>query len=132
MGFGLAVGEVKGALVALGDIVAPEGKAGRVKMREALLNAFLGPDRQSHLATQPITPLGRDCIERPAKLQAIAHRRSDPGTKPPVERFVGKKLGRERQRSLGKPQAIAEHPGHRFARCDLLWRLRNKARVDHT
>src|SRR2546430_15294862 len=33
-----------------------------------------------------------------------------------AERFVGKKLGRERQRSIGKPQAIEDHPGHRFAR----------------
>ena len=47
-----------------------------------------------------------DCIERLAKRQAMEHLRSDPGTKQPIERFVGKKLGRERQRSIDNPQAI--------------------------
>jgi len=95
-----------------------------------LLKAFLGPDSQRPLAQPQITPLGMDFIERPAKLQAMAPLRSDPGTQPPIERVVGKKLGRERQRSLGKSQAIADHPGHRFAWCDLLLRIRNEASVD--
>jgi hypothetical protein len=57
MGFGLAVGEVKGALVTRGDSVATAGNAGRVKMMDAWLKAFLGTDRQSHLAPPQSTPL---------------------------------------------------------------------------
>src|SRR6266699_3623362 len=38
MVFGIAVGDANGVLVALGDIVTTEGKAGRVEMMEALLN----------------------------------------------------------------------------------------------
>src|SRR5262247_1196740 len=71
MVFGIAVGEANGSLIARGDIVAAEGKAGRVEMLEALLHAVLGTDSQSHLATQQITPLGMDCIEPPAQLKAI-------------------------------------------------------------
>src|SRR4030095_620883 len=132
MVFGIAVGDSNGSLIARGDIVATEVKAGRVEMMEALLHAFLGTDSQSQLAKQQITPIGMDFIERPAQLKAIEHLRSDPGTKQQIKRFVGKKLGRERQRSISKPQAIEDHPGHRFARCDLLLRIRNEARVDHT
>src|SRR4029450_12274768 len=78
-----------------------------------------------------ITPIGMDFIERPAKLEAIEHLRSDPRTKQQIERFVGKKLGSERQGAIGKPQAIEDHPGHRFARCNLLLVIRNEASVDH-
>jgi hypothetical protein len=131
MVFGRAVGDANGSLVALGDIVATEGKAGRVEMLDAWRTAFLCTDNQSPLAKPPITPIGLDVLERPAKRQALVPLRSDPGTKPPIERSVGKKLGRERQRSMGTPQAIEEHPGHRFARCDLLWRIRHEASVDH-
>src|SRR5262245_53724730 len=132
MVFGIAVGDANGGLVALGDIVATEGKAGGVEMMEALLNAFLGTDSQSQLAKQQITPLGMDFVERPAKLKAIEHLRANAGTKQQIERFVGKKLGRERQRSIGKPQAIEDHPGYSFARCNLLLLIRNEASVDHT
>src|SRR5437016_13121691 len=93
MVFGIAVGDANGVLVALGDIVTTEGKAGRVEMMEALLNAFLGTDSQSQLAKQQITPIGMDLIERPAKLKAIEHLCSNPRTKQQIERFVGKKLG---------------------------------------
>src|SRR5438093_2451080 len=132
MVFGIAVGDANGVLVALGDIVTTEGKAGRVEMMEALLNAFLDTDSQRQLAKQQITPIGMDFIERPAQLKAIEPLRSHPGTKQQIERFVGKKLGRERQWSIGKPQAIEDHPGYSFARCDLLLLIRNEASVDHT
>jgi hypothetical protein len=69
-------------------------------------------------------------IERPAKLKAIEHRRSDPGAKQQIERFVGKKLRGERQRAIGKPQAIEDHPSHRFAWCDLLLLIRHEASID--
>src|SRR5215475_697378 len=130
--FGIAVGDANGVLVARGGRVTTEGKAGRVEMMDALRNVFLGTDSQSQLAKQPITPIGMDFIERPAKLKAIEHLRSNPGTQQQIERFVGKKLGRERQRSIGKPQASEDHPGYSFARCDLLLRIRNEASVDHT
>ena len=132
MVFGIAGGEVKGALVALGDIVATAGKAGRVKMLDTWLKACLDTDSQRPLAQQQSTPLGLDCIEPPAKLNALAQLGADPGTQPPIERVVGKKLGREGPRSIGTPQAIEDHPGHRFARGDLLLRIRKEARVDHT
>src|SRR5437762_1614943 len=130
--FGIAVRDMNGVLVALRDRGATEGKAGRVEVMEALLNAFLGTASQRQLAQQQITPIGMDGIERPAKLKTIEHLCSDPRTKQQIERFVGKKLGRERQRSIGKPQAIEDHPGHRFARCDLLLLIRHEASVDHT
>src|SRR5882672_10269806 len=111
--FGIAVRDMNGVLVALRDIGATEGKTRRVEVMEALLNAFLGTASQRQLAKQQITPIGMDCIERPAKLKAIEHRRSDPRTKQQIEGFVGKKLGSERQGAIGKPQAIEDHPGHR-------------------
>src|SRR5919201_166511 len=129
--FGIAMGDVNGVLVALRDIVAAEGKAGRVEVMEALLKAFLGTARQRQLAKQSITPIGMDFIKRPTKLKAIEHLRSDAGTKQQIERFVGKKLGRERQWAIGKSQAIEDHAGHRFARCDLLLLIRNEASVNH-
>jgi hypothetical protein len=131
MVFGIAVGDANGVLVALRDIVATEGKAGRVEMMEALFDAFLGTDSQSQLAKQQITPIGMDCIECPAKLKAIEHLRSDPGTQQQIEGFVGKKLGSERQRSIGKPQAIEAHPGYSFARGDRFLLIRHEARIDH-
>src|SRR5215510_5866649 len=130
--FGIAMGDTNGLLVALRDIGATEGKAGRVKVMEAWLNAFLGTARQSQLAKQEITPIGLDFIERPAQLKAIEHLRSNPGTKQQIERFVGKKLGRERQRSIGKPSAIEDHPGYSFTWGDLLLLIRNETSVDHT
>ena len=81
-----------GLLIAFGYLVATEGKAGRVEMLEALLNAFPGTDSQSQLAKQQITPIGMDFIERPAKLKAIEHLCADPGSKQQIEWFVGKKL----------------------------------------
>ena len=132
MVFGIAGGEANGVLVALGDRVATEGKARRVEMMAALGAAFLGTDRQRQLAQQQITPISMDFIERPTKLKAIAPLRSDSGTQQQIERLVSKKLGREGQRSLGKPSAMEEHPGYRVARCDLLLLIRNEARVDHT
>src|SRR5215470_19472481 len=131
MVFGIAVGDANGVLVALGSIVATEGKAGRVEMMEALHNVFLGTDSQSHLTKQQITPIGLDFIERPAQLKAIEHLRSNPGTKQQIERFVGKKLGGERQRAIGKSQAIEDHASPSFARCDLLLLIRNEASVNH-
>src|SRR5437660_10161307 len=104
MVFGIAVGDANGVLVALGDIVTTEGKAGRVEMMEALLNAFLGTDSQSQLAQQQITPIGRDFIERPAKLKAIEQPCSNRRTKQQSERFAGKQLGRDRQPPAGRPQ----------------------------
>ena len=128
---GIAMGEVKGVLGTLRDSVATAGQAGRVQMMEAWLTAFLGPDRQSHRAQPQITPLGMDGLERPATRQAMEHLRSDPRTTQPIERFVGTTLGRERPRSMGTPQALADHPGHRCARGDRLWRIRREARVEH-
>ena len=129
---GIAVGEVHGARGARGDLVATAGTAGRVTRMAAWRTACLGPDRQRHLAPHQSTPIGLDCLERPAQRQAIAPRRSAPGTTPQSARWVGTQLGRERPRSSGTPHAIEAHPGHRFARGDRRWRLRQEARVDQT
>src|ERR1043165_9133381 len=128
--FGIAMGDANGLLVPLRDIVATKGKAGGVEVMEALLNAFLDTARQRQLAKQEITPIGLDFIERPAQLKAIEHLRSHTGTKQQIERFVGKKLGGERQRAIGKSQAIEDHASHSFARCDLLLLIRNEASVN--
>src|SRR5215475_11805104 len=96
--FGIAVRDLNGVLIALRHIGTTEGKAGRVEVMEALLNAFLGTARQSQLTKQEITPIGMDFIERPTQLKAIEHLRPDTGAQQQIERFIGKKLGRERQR----------------------------------
>src|SRR3954454_941312 len=106
MVFGIAVGDANGLYVALGDVVAMEGKAGRVEMREAVLNAFLGTHCQRQLAQQQITPIGVDFIERPTELKTIEHLGLDPRTKEQIKMFVGKKLRRQGQGLMGKPQAI--------------------------
>ena len=59
-----------GLLIALGGIVATEGKAGRVEMMEALRNAFLDTDGEGQFAKQQITAIRMDLIERPAKLES--------------------------------------------------------------
>src|SRR5678816_598038 len=105
MVFGIAVGDVNGLLVALGDVVAMEGKAGRVEMRKAVLNAFLGTHHQCQLAQQQITPIGMDFIERPTELKTIEHLGVDPLTKEQIKRFVSKKLRCQGQGLIGKPQA---------------------------
>src|SRR5438093_842070 len=71
-----------------------------------------------------------DFIKRPAKLKAIEHLCTDPGTKQQIEWFVGKKLRGERQRPIGKPQAIQDHPRHRFAWGDLLLLIWNEASIN--
>src|SRR5262245_51044821 len=131
MVFGIAGGEVKGVLVALGAVVASEGKAGRVEMRKAVLHAFLGTASQSQRATQPITPIGMDFIERPTELKTREHLGMDTRTQEPRERCVGKKLRRQGQGLIGTPQAIEEHPSPRFAWGDLLLRIRHEARINH-
>ncbi len=94
--FGIAVGDANGLLIALGYIVTTERKAGRVQMIEALLNAFLDTNGQSQFAQQQVTPIRMNLIERPAKFEAIEHRRLDPFAKQEIERFIGKKLGCQR------------------------------------
>ena len=50
--FGVAMRDANGLLVALGDRVATEGKAGRVQMMEALRNAFLDTNGRCQFAQQ--------------------------------------------------------------------------------
>ena len=72
-----------------------------------------------------------DLVERPAEFKAIEHLRADPFTKQQLKGFVRKKLWGQGQRPIGKPQAIEDHPGHRFTRCDLLLLIRNEACINH-
>jgi hypothetical protein len=128
---GRARGDANGVLVALRASVATAGKAGRVAGMEALRNAFLGTARQSQLAQQEITPRGMDVIERPATLKASAHLRADARTQQQIKRFVGKKLGRERQRAIGTSHAIEDHASHSFAQCALCLLIRHETSLKH-
>ena len=101
-------------------------------MMEALLNALLHTDSQRQFAEQQVAAIRMDLIERPAKFEAIEHLGADTFTKQEIERFVGKKLRRQGQRPIRKPQAIENHPGHGFTRCNLLLLIGNDACVDHT
>ena len=98
---------------------------------EAAVNAFVGTDGEGQLTQQQITALGMDLIECPAHLEAMEHVRSDPGTTPQIAWFVGKKLGGERSWSLGKPQAMKDHPSHRFAWRNVRLAGGYQARVNH-
>jgi hypothetical protein len=48
-----------------------------------------------------------------------------------IEGFVGKKLWRQGQWPIGKPQAIEDHPGHSFAWREHLLFIGYQACVDH-
>jgi hypothetical protein len=48
------------------------------------------------------------------------------GTEQPVQRLVDEKLRRQRQRTLGKSQAVEDHTGHGFAGGDLFIGIRNE------
>ena len=100
-------------------------------MIEAAVDAFLVTDGQGEFAKQQITAISICFIKRAAELKAIEHLRVDAFTKQQVEGFVGKKLWRQGQRAIGKPQAIEDHPGHGFARCDLLLCVGDEACIDH-
>ena len=130
--FRIAMGETNSRLVTLGYVAATAGKAGRVEMLEALRKTVLGTNGQGQCAAQQVTALRRDLVAGTASFQTSAHRRVDPCTPEPIERLVGTNLRRQRERALGKPQAIEDHPGHRFARADLRLRIRQEASVDPT
>jgi hypothetical protein len=74
------MGNGHGLLLALGDIVTTEGKAGGVKLMEALRNAFLDTNGSRQFAQQQVTAIRMDLIERPATCAAIEHLRLDPVT----------------------------------------------------
>ena len=50
------MGDANGVLIAVRDILASEGKAGRVEMIEAQINAFLGTDRQGQFLNNRSQP----------------------------------------------------------------------------
>src|SRR5947208_1930587 len=64
---------------------------------------------------QKITAIRLDLIERTAKFKAVEHLGLDAVMKQQIEGFIGKKLRRQGQGPMGKPQAIENHPGHGFA-----------------
>src|SRR5712691_7804041 len=104
-----------GVCIALGYRVASEGKTCGVEMVEALVDAFVSADGHRHFAQQQVAAIGVHRIEATAELKAVEHLRCDTLTKQQVERGVGKKLWGERQGTIGKPQAVEDHPGDRFA-----------------
>jgi hypothetical protein len=80
-------------LIGLGHIVASEGKARRVEMVEASVDAFLGTDIQGQRMKQQSTATRVDLIERATELETVAHLRTDALMKPQVQGCVGEKLG---------------------------------------
>jgi hypothetical protein len=120
-----------GLLVAVRHVVAAQGKAGGVEMIEARVDAFLDTDGQGELTQQQITAIGGHLLERAAELETVEQVCVDACMKQEIEGCVGKKLRRQGQWPIGKPQAIDDHPGHGFA-----WRqgflcIGHEACVDH-
>jgi hypothetical protein len=100
-------------------------------MVAAFITAFLGTAGQGQFATPQVTTIGVDLIERAPALKAVEHRRTHALTTHESEGCVGKQLWGSRHRTSGKPQAIADHPGHRFTRGDRFLVMAKPARVDH-
>src|SRR5712692_4104160 len=120
-----------GRLIACGYIGATEGKAGRVEMVEALINAFPRTDRQGKCTQQKITAIRIDLIECTAQFKAVEHLGLDTVMQQQVEGFIGKKLRRQGQGPMGKPQAIENHPSHGFAWRNGLLLIGYEPGVDH-
>jgi len=72
-----------------------------------------------------------DLIERAAELKTVEPLGADALTKQQVKGFVGKKLRRQGQGPIGKPQAIEDHPSHRFSWRDLLLAIGHQACINH-
>src|SRR6516164_6171972 len=96
------MGDSNGLCIAFGHIGATEGKARRVEMVEALLNAFSCADCQGEFTEQKITAIRLDFIERTAKFKAVEHLGLDAIMKQQIEGFLGKKLRRQGQGPVGK------------------------------
>jgi hypothetical protein len=94
--FGVAVGEHNGVLIAVRAVLASEREAGGIEMSEALVDPFVRPDRQRQLLKPRVAAIGIGFIERAAQLQAIDVLGLEAVMKQAIERFVGKKLGRQR------------------------------------
>ena len=92
MVFRVAVGDGDGLLIAVRPVVATQGKAGRIEMLEAQLDAFLDTDGHGSFAAQQSTAIRVDLLQRTAELKAVKHLRPDTLTKQQVERCIGKKL----------------------------------------
>src|SRR5207248_5843658 len=131
MVFRVTMGDGNGLLVAVGDVCTTQGKARRIEMIEAAVDAFLVTDAQGEFAKQEITAIIIRFIKRTAELKAVEHLRVDALTKQQVKGFVGKKLGRQGQGALGKPQAIKDHPGYGLTRRDLLLGIGYEACIDY-
>lgn len=71
--FGMAMGARHRLLIAVGDVLASQGEARRVKRIEAEVNPCLGADGAGDLTKQQITALGIDLIERAAERKPVEH-----------------------------------------------------------
>src|SRR5256714_12807966 len=100
-------------------------------MVEARIDAFLATDRRGECAPQQVAAVAVGFVEGTTELETVEQLRTDPLMKQQIEGFVGKKLWGERQGTIGKPQAVEDHPGNRFARSDLFLVLHKQTRVDH-
>jgi hypothetical protein len=125
------MGDEDRGLIALGSVRAAERKARRVTMMNALIPPFVDTHRQGKLTQEKITPRGGDLLEAAAECAAVDHVSVDAWTKQPVEGFVDKKLGGQRQGAMGKPSAVQHPPRHRLARGDRFVVMARQARVNH-
>src|SRR4029434_1232127 len=97
MVFRVTMGDGNGLLGAVGDVCTTQGKARRIEMIEAAVDAFLGTDAQGEFAKQQITAIIISFIKRAAELKAVEHLRVDAFTKQQVQGCGGKKRSRHRE-----------------------------------
>jgi hypothetical protein len=129
--FGMAMGDRHRLRIAVGYIRASQGKARGIEMRQAEVNPFVSTDGQGEVTKQQVTAIGMDRSERAAELTTIEHCGANALTKQQVQGFVGKKLRCQGQGPIGKPQAIEDHPSHRFSWRDLLLAVGHQTRINH-
>ena len=127
---GVAMGDGNGVLIPFGNVCTAEGKAGRVEMIAAQVDAFLGTDRQGQLLKQQVAAIGVGRIERATELKALEHLGAHACTQQQIEGFASKKLGGQGQRSVAKPEAIQNHPSYGFAGCDGFWCIGHETGID--
>lgn len=128
--FSLARRDGHGVCIALGPRVAREGTTCGVERVDALVAAFVSADGHRHFAQHQVAALGVPLIEATAERKAVDHLRCDTLTQQQVERGVGKTRWGERHGTMGKPQAVADHPGDRFASGDLFLLMDTQACVE--
>src|SRR5437016_14379686 len=98
---------------------------------EASMQSGRNTTTEKSVTKQQITAIGMDLLERAAELKTVEHLGANALTKQQVKGFVGKKLRRQGQGPIGKPQAIEDHSSHCFSWRDLLLVVGHQTCVNH-